>query len=175
MSTLTKNLIILWRSERLLAEAEWRRASRQITILVLAGLMGLLALIMLNVAAFYWLSTGLGNAEAALAVAIANLVLAALLVLSAQSLKSAPETEMVREFRNSAMADIESEAEAIQKHLNEIRGEVQSIGSMVAKFSSGSVSAMSPALLISAITALTSVLKSSKAPPATAPTAKTDG
>ena len=80
MNSLTRNLNILWRSERLIAEAEWRRSSRQITILVLAGVFGLLALIMLNVAAFYWLSASYGNAPAALAVAVADLVVAAILM-----------------------------------------------------------------------------------------------
>ena len=65
MNSLTRNLTILWRSERLLAEAEWRRASRQITILVLAGVFTLLALVMMNVAGFYWLAGSYGNAPAA--------------------------------------------------------------------------------------------------------------
>ena len=117
MNSLTRNLNILWRSERLLAEAEWRRSSRQITILVLAGVFGLLALIMLNVAGFYWLATTYGTAQAALAVAAADIVIAAILAVSAQSLKTAPETDMIREFRDSALAEIETEAEAFQTHL----------------------------------------------------------
>jgi len=162
MNSLTRNLNILWRSERLLAEAEWRRSSRQITILVLAGVFGLLALIMLNVAGFYWLATTYGTAQAALAVAVADIVIAAILAVSAQSLKTAPETDMIREFRNSALAEIETEAEAFQTHLVQIRDDVKTIGATVSQVAADPIGSLSPALLIPAINAFTTVVRSKK-------------
>lgn len=162
MNSLTRNLNILWRSERLLAEAEWRRSSRQITILVLAGVFGLLALIMLNVAGFYWLATTYGTAQAALAVAVADIVIAAVLAVSAQSLKTAPETDMIREFRDSALAEIETEAEAFQTHLVQIRDDVKTIGATVSKVAADPIGSLSPALLIPAINAFTTVVRSKK-------------
>jgi len=162
MNSLTRNLNILWRSERLLAEAEWRRSSRQITILVLAGVFGLLALIMLNVAGFYWLATTYGTAQAALAVAAADIVIAAILAVSAQSLKTAPETDMIREFRDSALEEIETEAEAFQTHLVQIRDDVKTIGATVSKVASDPIGSLSPALLIPAINAFTTVVRSKK-------------
>lgn len=162
MNSLTRNLNILWRSERLLAEAEWRRSSRQITILVLAGVFGLLALIMLNVAGFYWLATTYGTAQAALAVAAADIVIAAILAVSAQSLKTAPETNMIREFRDSALAEIETEAEAFQTQLVQIRDDVKTIGATVSMVASDPIGSLSPALLIPAINAFTTVVRSKK-------------
>lgn len=162
MNSLTRNLNILWRSERLLAEAEWRRSSRQITILVLAGVFGLLALIMLNVAGFYWLATTYGTAQAALAVAAADIVIAAILAVSAQSLKTAPETDMIREFRDSALAEIEAEAESFQTHLVQIRDDVKTIGATVSKVAADPIGSLSPALLIPAINAFTTVVRSKK-------------
>ncbi len=162
MNSLTRNLNILWRSERLLAEAEWRRSSRQITILVLAGVFGLLALIMLNVAGFYWLATTYGTAQAALAVAVADIVIAAVLAVSAQSLKTAPETDMIREFRDSALAEIETEAEAFQTHLVQIRDDVKTIGATVSKVAADPIGSLSPALLVPAINAFTTVVRSKK-------------
>ncbi len=162
MNSLTRNLNILWRSERLLAEAEWRRSSRQITILVLAGVFGLLALIMLNVAGFYWLATTYGTAQAALAVAAADIVIAAILAVSAQSLKTAPETNMIREFRDSALAEIETDAEAFQTQLVQIRDDVKTIGATVSMVASDPIGSISPALLIPAINAFTTVVRSKK-------------
>jgi len=162
MNSLTRNLNILWRSERLLAEAEWRRSSRQITILVLAGVFGLLALIMLNVDGFYWFATTYGTAQAALAVAVADIAIAAILAVSAQSLKTAPETDMIREFRNSALAEIETEAEAFQTHLVQIRDDVKTIGATVSKVAADPIGSLSPALLIPAINAFTTVVRSKK-------------
>lgn len=162
MNSLTRNLNILWRSERLLAEAEWRRSSRQITILVLAGVFGLLALIMLNVTGFYWLATTYGTAQAALAVAVADIVIAAILAVSAQSLKTAPETDMIREFRDSALAEIEAEAESFQTHLVQIRDDVKTIGATVSQVAADPIGSLSPALLIPAINAFTTVVRSKK-------------
>lgn len=162
MNSLTRNLTIAWRSERLLAQAELRRRSRQITMLVLAGIFGVLALIMLNVAGFNWLSTTYGTAQAALAVAVADAVLGAILAVSAQSLKTAPETDMIREFRDGALAEIETEAEAVQTQLVQIRNDVQSIGTTVSKFASDPVGSLSPALLVPAINAFTGVVRASK-------------
>ncbi len=162
MNSLARNLNILWRSERLLAEAEWRRSSRQITMLVLAGVFGLLALIMLNVAGFYWLATTYGNAQAALAVAAADLVVAAILAVSAQSLKIAPETDMVREFRDSALEEIETEAEAFQTQLVQIRDDVKTIGATVSRVAADPIGTLSPSLLVPAIHAFTTVVRSKK-------------
>ena len=162
MNPLTRNISILWRSERLLAQAEWRRATRQMTMLVLAGVFGVLALVMLNVASFYWLSTTFSTAQAALAVAVADAVVAAILAVSAQSLKSAPEADMIREFRDGALSEIETEADALQAQLVQIRDDVQSIGTQVSKFAADPVGSLSPALLVPAINAFTGVVRSSK-------------
>ena len=162
MNSLTRNLTILWRSERLLAQAEWRRTSRQIALLVLAGVLGVLALVMLNVAGFYWLSTTYGTAQAALAVAVVDLIIGAILAVSAQSLKTAPEADMIRQFRDGALAEIETEAEEVQAQLVQIRDDVQSIGAKVSRFAADPVGSLSPALLVPAINAFTGVVRSSK-------------
>jgi Putative Actinobacterial Holin-X, holin superfamily III len=162
MNPLTRNLTIFWRSERLLAQAEWRRTSRQITLLAIAGVFGLLALVMLNVAGFYWLSPSLGAAQAALCIAAVDLLIAVVLAVSAQSLKAPPETEMIRELRNEALADIEAEAEAVQAQVVQIRNDVRSIGATVARIAADPVGTLSPALLVPAINAFTKVIRSKK-------------
>lgn len=162
MNPLTRNLTIFWRSERLLAQAEWRRTSRQITLLAIAGVFGLLALIMLNVAGFYWLAPTYGTAQAALSVAVVDLLIAAILAVSAQSLKSPPEMDMIRELRNEALADIEAEAEGVQAQLVQIRNDVRSIGATVARIASDPIGTLSPALLVPAINAFTKVIRSKK-------------
>jgi esterase/lipase len=164
MNSLTRNLTIWWRSERLLAESEWRRASRQITILALGGVFGLLAVVMLNIAGFYWLATSYSNAQAALAVASVDTVIAAILSISALSLKAPPETEMIREFRNNAQSEIETEAAALEAHLAKIRDDVESIGATVSRFTADPIGTLSPALLVPTINAITRVVRSSKEP-----------
>ncbi|MGI9521043.1 MAG: phage holin family protein [Hyphomicrobiaceae bacterium] len=96
MSSLTRNFSILWRSERLLAEAEWRRSSRQLAILAISGVFALLAIVMFNIAGFYWLAVHYGNAVAALGVGVIDLLIAAVSAVAAQSLTMPRETEMIR-------------------------------------------------------------------------------
>ena len=162
MNSLTRNLSILWRSQRLLTEAEHRRTMRQVVILTVAGAFGFLALVMLNVAGYAWLSTAYGNAQAALVVAIGDIFIATLLIVSAQSLKTAPETEMIREFRDGALAEIEKEADAVQAQLVQIRSDVETIGTNLSKFASDPIGSLSPTLLLPAIQAFTKVVRSSK-------------
>ncbi len=162
MNSLTRNLSILWRSQRLLTEADHRRTMRQVVILAVAGAFGFLALVMLNVAGYAWLSTTYGNAQAALVVAIGDIFIATLLIVSAQSLKTAPETEMVREFRDGALAEIEKEADAVQAQLVQIRSDVETIGTNLSKFASDPIGSLSPTLLLPAIQAFTKVVRSSK-------------
>lgn len=161
MNPLSRNISILWRSQQLLTEAQWRRTSKQITTLVLAGIFGLLALTMLNLAGYYWLSTT-DNAQAALAVAVANIVIGAILVLYSLTLKTAPETEMVRQFRDSALAEIETEADAVQAQLVQMRKDVETIGSNLSNFASDPIGSLTPSVLIPAIQAFTKVARSSK-------------
>ena len=105
---------------------------------------------------------GIDTSKLRNAVAVADAVLGAILAVSAQSLKTAPETDMIREFRDGALAEIETEAEAVQTQLVQIRDDVQSIGTTVSKFASDPVGSLSPALLVPAINAFTGVVRASK-------------
>ena len=101
MNPLARKLSTLWRLQSSLNDAELRRASKRITMTVVAGAVGFLALVMLNIAAFTALTTNYGYTFAALAVAAVDVLIAVILIVAAQSIKLAPETETVREvFRN---------------------------------------------------------------------------
>jgi hypothetical protein len=64
---------------------------------------------MLSVAAFFALAPYWGHALAALTIGGADILLAVALIVSARSLGTLPEVEMVREVRDMALGDIESE------------------------------------------------------------------
>jgi hypothetical protein len=162
MSLLTRNLKILWRTERLLAEAEWRRSSRQISILAVSGIFVFLALVMLNVAGFYWLSTTYSTPQAALCVALVDLTIAAILAGSARALKSPREVHMIRELRDEVMSELEADAESVQQQLIEIKNDVQTIGATVSKVASDPVGSLSPALLMPVIRAFTEAARSKR-------------
>ena len=161
MNPLARNVSTLWRLQRSLNEAELRRASKRITMTVGAGAVGFLALVMLNIAGFSALTTNYGNTLAALTVAAVDVLIAVILIVAAQSIKLAPETETVRELRDAMLADIEQDAQAVQDELVQLRDDVKTIGSRVSSFASDPLGNL-PSLLVPAINALTKARRSSK-------------
>jgi hypothetical protein len=69
---------------------------------------------------------------------------------------------MIREFRNNAQSEIETEAAALEAHLAKIRDDVESIGAGVSRFAADPVGTLSPALLVPTINAITRIVRSSK-------------
>ncbi len=89
------------------------------------------------------------------------MLIAVILIVAAQSIKLAPETETVRELRNEMLADIEADAQTVQDELVQLRDDVKTIGSKVSRFASDPLGNL-PSLLVPAINALTKVRRSSK-------------
>ena len=125
MERFAHSIKVLWRSERLLRQNEIRLATQQIQARALAGLVAVFGLVMLSLAGFFALVPYWGQALAALGVGGTDLVLAALLVAYARSLKPAPEIEMVREMRAMAIADIEEEVAQAQDQLVTLKDDVR--------------------------------------------------
>lgn len=161
MNPIARNVSTLWRLQRSLNEAELRRTSKRITMTVIAGAVCFLALVMLNIAGFSALMNSYGNTFSALAVAAVDVLVAVILIVAAQSIKLAPETDTVRELRDSVLADIEEDAQTVQNELVQLRDDVKSIGSQVSSFASDPLGNL-PSLLIPAINAFTKVARSSK-------------
>ena len=109
MERLIHSLRILWRTDRLLTQNEIRLLSKKLQFNALAGLVALFGLVMLSLAVFFALVPHWGHSLAALAVGGTDILLAALLVGYAGSLKPAPEVEMIKEMRDLALNDIKEE------------------------------------------------------------------
>ncbi len=126
MERLTHSLKVIWRSERLLRENEFRQTSLKIQLSALAGLIALFGLVMLSLAAFFALVPTIGQAYAALAVGGADLIFAALLVLFAQAIKPAPELDAIREMRDYALGDLQEEVAHAEQELISVRDDITS-------------------------------------------------
>lgn len=124
MEHLARSLKIAWRSERLLIENELRLTLQKMQLGALAGLVGILGLVMINMAAFYALVPHVGQPLAALCVGAVDLVLAVLLIVRVGSLKAPPEVELVKEVRTMAFADIEDELSLAEAELTALKNEV---------------------------------------------------
>ncbi|WP_170486475.1 MULTISPECIES: phage holin family protein [unclassified Ruegeria] len=109
MNRISRNISIVLRSERLIAQRHLAVLRRQTGLMAAAGIAAGVGLIMLNVAAFFALSDMISRPAAALIVALVNLALAVLLVALANNSKVAEETAPVAEVRDMALEDIEAE------------------------------------------------------------------
>ncbi|MDA4845141.1 hypothetical protein [Hoeflea poritis] len=160
MSNMKRNLLLLWRSERILAEARFKQTTRKMTLGVLAAISCLFAWGMFNWAGFFALGPHVGNAWAALIVGLADILIATLLILVSQVLKPAPEEEMVREVRDMALGEIGAEAEEVQTKLLQLRDDVEDVRANVADFVKRPLDVLSPSLIGPTLVAVSKLVKS---------------
>lgn len=112
MNRISRNISIILRSERLIAQRHLAVIRRQTGLMAAAGIAGGVGLIMVNVAAFFALSETLSQATSALIIAVVNLGLAGLLATLANKSEVGEETAAVAEVRDMAIEDIEGELRA---------------------------------------------------------------
>ncbi|WP_170355135.1 phage holin family protein [Ruegeria lacuscaerulensis] len=124
MSRISRNISIILRAERLIAQRQVAVAAKRTGIYAAAGFAIGLAVVMLNIAGFFWLSATLTKPVAALILAGLNLVLAVLLALIANSMTASTDTTAAVELRDMALQDIEVE---IKENLTEARNVVSGV------------------------------------------------
>ncbi|MGD8235057.1 MAG: phage holin family protein [Chromatiales bacterium] len=153
MERFVHSLRILWRTDRLLTQNEIRLLSKKLQLNALAGLVALFGLAMLSLAMFFALVPYWGESLAALAVGGADILLAALLIGYARSIKPAPEVEMIREMREVALNDLKDEVALADAELMALKDEVRS-------FLRNPVESILPAAIGPLLVAITRALKS---------------
>ena len=120
---------VLTRAEMTLAKANARRMAARSRLYAIAMGMILLTVVMINIAAYEYLSTLKGDAMAALLVALANAILAALVIFAASRIKPGPEEEMVREIRELALSELSADADGIRQNFARISSDIERIRS----------------------------------------------
>jgi len=162
MSTMTRNLQLFWRAERVLAEARIKLTTKKLILGVVAGIACLFAWGMLNIAGYFALEPSAGKAGAALIVGLIDVVIAGLLVAVAQALQPGPEEDMVREVRDMAVGEIGAEVEDVQQKLLQLRDDVEGVRTSITEFMQRPLDALSPAVIGPALMAVTKLIKAKK-------------
>ena len=127
MNRITRNLSILYRSERLIAQRQLAVLRKQTGLMAAAGLVAGLGIIMLNVSAFFALAGSFSNPIAALIVAVVNLAIAGFLIVYAQGQSAEKDIEPVTEVRDMALEDLEAEAQAVADEARAVVEDVKSV------------------------------------------------
>lgn len=130
-------LQLLARSELALSEIHVRRAAVRSGYLMFAAVLGLIAIAMLNAAAYLMLEPQLGSAGSALAMSLVNgLAVVILLLLSRKAGPSEREEQMARELRELAYREVSEDVDEVKERLNHLVGEVTAIGENVGRATS---------------------------------------
>ncbi|AWK87270.1 hypothetical protein [Azospirillum thermophilum] len=151
---LTRNLHVLWRADRLIADIHLRHLIARSGLAALAGLVAAFGLVMLGVAAYLALERIWGPIGAAAAVGAAAMLLALLLLLVAARMGPGRELEVALEVHRAALDAVAAEARTAG-------AEVAGIGNALRH----PLDAALPGLIVPLATVLLRMLR--KPPPAT--------
>ncbi|WP_417434279.1 hypothetical protein [Hoeflea sp.] len=107
--TLARTLRLYLRSELLVGEIRLKAQARKLSLLIFAALIGLMAFVFLNIAAYQWLLAGWGPIKTPFILAVANIVLAVILVIIAAYTRPGPELAAASDLRDLTSATLENE------------------------------------------------------------------
>jgi hypothetical protein len=158
MHNFTRNIHLLFRTEKTLAKAKLRLSTRKMFLTVGVGVTILFSIAMLNAAGYLVLEDNVGKAPAALLVAAANLLIACVLLFITNTLHAAPEEQMVREVRDLAIAEIEAEAVIVQKRILQIQEDVRSMRNTLVGFTRHPLNALTSGAIVPAVSILTKAI-----------------
>jgi hypothetical protein len=142
---------VFWRAERVIAETRLRLVLRRALLFALAGLIAVIGLGMLNVAAFLLLRMYWGPVWAAFTVALGDFVIAALVALIALVSRPGAELASAVELRDAAVDGLEAELAPLQERLG-----------WFSRVARDPLETMLPAILIPLITAIVRSLRRDK-------------
>ena len=133
IAAITRHLRVLWRAGSLIVEMRLRAITRRTGFFAFAGLIAVFGLAMLNVAAYFALAPLWGDALAMLAVAVADFIIAGILIAIGSRESTGIELTLAEELRDHAIEGIEIEARnAADEVSSAVRAPISMAGSAVA-------------------------------------------
>jgi len=127
MNRIGRNVSIILRAERLMAQRRMSVLRTQTGLMAAAGVVAGVALIMLNVAAFYALNARMSPQAAALIVSLVNAALALILIVVASRMNAEEDVRSAAEVRDMAIEDIEAEFEQALVEIREVMNDIRQI------------------------------------------------
>ena len=134
MDNVIRNLQVLWRADRIIADIHLRQLVKRSGLSAFAALIAAFGVLMLNVTGFFALEQDWGRVWGAAAVSGGDLVIALVMALIAAWSKPGRELDLAHEVHRSALEALEVEARVVQQELSGIRDEVGRIRTTVAQF-----------------------------------------
>lgn len=127
MNRIGRNLSIILRAERMIARRHMAVLRNQTGLMGFAALVAAIGLVMLNIAAFFFLRSSLSPQVSALIVGLVNLGLAVLLVVLATHQNPEAELEPITELRDLAIEDLSVELQGTMDEARDVAKNVRRI------------------------------------------------
>jgi len=127
MDDLIVKLRVLAKAEAILVRLHLRRAVRQMSLALVAALFGLLALAMLNVALYLYLSVRMDPALAAFAAAGMDLLIGVAAIIAAGRLELGSEAETAEMIRDRAITELAADAERVRQQMESLGDDIKGI------------------------------------------------
>ncbi|MDP2409337.1 MAG: phage holin family protein [Pseudolabrys sp.] len=124
IDNIVRDLQVLGKADSLIGRIWLNVMARRFGLFALAGLVGVFGLGMANVAGFYGLQQSWGPVWAAAIVAVADLIIALIIVFLGRSIRPGPEIELAFDVRKMAL-------DAIQADARDIKGTVDLFGEQI--------------------------------------------
>lgn len=124
---------ILAKAESTMLKANARRAATRARLFAVAIGLAMLTVIMVNLAAYQYLSETLSAAQAALIIGLFNALLAVVAIILASRVQPGPEEAMVQDIREMVLTELSADMDAVKDEFVQIGGDLQNIKSGVSK------------------------------------------
>lgn len=150
IDNLIRDIQLLSRADSLIGKIWLHVVARRLGLFAFAGLIAVFGLGMANVAGFYALQAAWGPVWAAALVALADFVLAAIVMLVGKSALPGPELELAHDVRKMALDSIQADARDIKLAVDAIGRDLTQTKDAIAGFLHHPFDAATERLLIPA-------------------------
>ncbi len=162
---LVRDLQVLRKADFLIGKIWLSVLARRFGLFAFAGLLVVFGLGMANIAGFYALQAPLGAVWAAIVVAVADFVIAAIVLLVASNSHPGPEIELAFEVRKMAIDSIQADARDLKLTVDALGTEMKNVRATVTGLVQNPLDIAAQKLLIPAALSILRGLRSKKAQP----------
>jgi hypothetical protein len=159
---LVRDLQVLRKADLLIGKIWLGVFARRLGLSILAGLIAVFGLGMANLAAYNALQPPIGVIWSASTVAVADLLIAAFVLLLANNSRPGPEIDMAFEMRRIAVDAMQEDARHLKLSLDTMVGEIRAVKDNFAAVVHNPLDAAAEKLLVPAVLSLLKGLRSKK-------------
>jgi hypothetical protein len=162
IDNIVRDLQVLGKADSLIGRIWLNVLARRFGLFALAGLVAVFGLGMANVAGFYGLQQSLGPVWAAAIVAVADLIIALIIVLLGRSIRPGPEIELAFDVRKMAIEAIQADARDIKDTVDSLGQQIRQTKDTIAGFVHRPLDTAAEHLLVPAVLSIVRGLRSKK-------------